>query len=76
MALQLYFHIANILIILYDEPVFNRFFCYLFIFYVLRKKRTLMQSCFSYYDRFFAEEKEFLLWKRSLRSVSSVQQAW
>jgi len=42
--------IANILIILYDAPVFNRFFYYLFNFYVVRKNITAKRLLFGYID--------------------------
>ena len=54
---KIYF--ANILIILYDAPVFNRFFCYLSIFYVLRKMLSVYAGAFSMIDGAVQEEKEF-----------------
>ena len=57
LSAEIYF--ANILIILYDAPVFNRFFCYLSIFYVLRKMLSEYASIFGVIDGAVQEEKEF-----------------
>lgn len=50
---------ANILIILYDAPVFNRFFCYLSIFYVLRNNFVPIGYNIVGYDGTARTEKEF-----------------